>query len=226
MNRSLGEFGDLPGISLNGSGPPGRRRGGADPNQLGHLAPNAICSTVGRICRRSEERWARRSPGGQSPYGPGRLACILPCNVHSTFNCLPGASRRGLATSPTGRARIWPAKRLEDGIVPAIGSDRTVQAHPQSGGPRAGSHGADLVDVLIPHYFKERAYKILLVPRQRLQRSAWWGLLGGLAPTRNRTSKSWTDESHLALIAGLDPAQCGSDYTRHGTVKHPGLPDR
>ena len=194
--------------SPTGSGPPGRRRGGADPN-TGRPAPNAIRrlsggSAVAMRTRACPISW-------NHPNGPGDRPGSPPCNVADRFNsaCLEPVAKGlhiTLWTSqdlcpPSGRRWDRPGHQRSDG-----------PSDPQSGGPPAASH-AVLADVSHRHSLQGACREDPLVLRQR-RAVGPAGLLGGLCRSRNPTSKS-PNQAHPAFDPRLDRA---SSITR-GTAR-------
>ena len=119
-------------------------------------APNAIRQPSG------ESAAAMRSRAYPSscdrPNGPGDRPGFPPCNALRSFSW-PAWSRSPRAcTLPTGRARIWPAKRSKMGSFRHQRPDNP--SHPQSGGPPTASHSV-LEDISNRRPIQAGAEKIL-----------------------------------------------------------------
>ena len=132
-------------------------------------------STVWRICRRYEDAGLARSPG-TTPTGRATGPDFPPCNVPRSFNWPAWSPSPRACTSPTGPARIWPAKRSQTGSSRPSAIGRS--SDPQSGGPPAASH-AVLEDVSHRHPVQGAGREGPLVLRQR-RAVGPAGLLGGL----------------------------------------------
>ena len=214
-NRSLG-VGHSPGIKSNGlrsswPSPRGSRsdRWPSAPNAIRRLSGGSAVALRTRACPIS---W-------NHPNGPGDRPGFPPCNVHRSFNWPAWSQSPRACTSPTGRARIWPAKRSK---MDRPGHQRSDgPSDPQSGGPPAASH-AVLADVSHRHSLQGACRSDPLVPRQR--RAVGPAGLLVVCAVRNPTSKSWN-----VIPSGIrSPARSRSvvrlHAARHG--QHPVLPDR